>query len=369
MSKLIPWFILIGFFSLLILSVIFISRKVSFSLGLASNIPMYLLFSGIVIFFLTAGLGLINSTSNSGHLIYQIATISMGVYLFLLMSVLLTTLIHSFYPLKPAYFGLSLLLFTLGISLYGWWNAFDIKTTKLEVPMKGLQQEIKAVHLTDVHIGHFRTGSYLDNLVDQSNQLNPDVVFITRDYLDSKYALDYQYFAPLKNLKAPVYFVDGNHDHATQTRIIKEMMRKAGVRVLDNQVDEFMGLQVIGLTHMLADRESINMHASANNPTISETLPRLSIDKSKPSVLLHHSPDGIKYASKSGVNLYLAGHTHAGQIFPFNYIAALLFDYNKGLHQYENTKIFVSQGTGTFGPPFRLGTRSEVIDIKLIPSE
>lgn len=369
MSKLMPWLILIGFFSLLISSVIFISRKITFSLGLESNIPMYVLFSSIVIFFFAAGIAFINATSSMGHLLYQIATITMGVYLFLLMSVLLLSFIHVFYPLKPGLFGIAILAFTLSLSIYGWWNANNVRITKLEVPIAGLEQEIKAVHLTDIHIGHFRTGSYLDQLVDQTNRLKPDVIFITGDYLDSKYALDYKYFAPLRKLNAPVYFVDGNHDHATQTRLIKEMMIKAGVKVLDNQVEEFMGLQIIGLTHMLADRQSFNMHASANNPTISETLPRLNIEKNKPSVLLHHSPDGIKYASKAGIDLYLAGHTHAGQIFPFNFVAALIFDYNKGLHEYENTRIFVSQGTGTFGPPFRLGTQSEMIDILLIPAK
>jgi len=84
-------------------------------------------------------------------------------------------------------------------------------------------------------------------------------------------------------------------------------------------------------------------------------------------VLLHHSPDGIKYANQHGVDLYLAGHTHAGQLFPIKYIAKLIFDYNKGLRDYNGTKIYVSQGAGTFGPPMRVGTISELTLLKLKP--
>jgi predicted MPP superfamily phosphohydrolase len=87
----------------------------------------------------------------------------------------------------------------------------------------------------------------------------------------------------------------------------------------------------------------------------------------KPTVLLHHSPDGIQYANQHGVNLYLAGHTHAGQLFPVKYIAHLFFDYNKGLHDFKGTKMFVSQGVGTFGPPMRVGTKSEIVVITLKP--
>ncbi len=83
--------------------------------------------------------------------------------------------------------------------------------------------------------------------------------------------------------------------------------------------------------------------------------------------MLHHSPDGIKYANEYGIDLYLAGHTHAGQLFPINYLNALLFKYNKGLSDYNGSKIFVSQGAGTFGPPMRVGTKSEISLISLMP--
>lgn len=83
--------------------------------------------------------------------------------------------------------------------------------------------------------------------------------------------------------------------------------------------------------------------------------------------MLHHSPDGVRYAHKKGVDLYLAGHTHAGQLFPITLIAGMIYKFNKGLYNYNGTKVFVSQGAGTFGPPMRTGTHSEITVVRLIP--
>jgi predicted MPP superfamily phosphohydrolase len=172
---------------------------------------------------------------------------------------------------------------------------------------------------------------------------------------------------PLTQLKAPVYFVEGNHDRYTGVETIKSLLRELGIHVLENELTNWNELQVIGLNHMRADNETYNMHAAGNHATIKSTLEKLPINPNKPAVLLHHSPDGIKYAAEHGVDLYLAGHTHGGQLFPIKYIADLIFAYNKGLYDFMGTKIFVSQGTGTFGPPMRVGTKSEMAIINLKP--
>jgi len=109
------------------------------------------------------------------------------------------------------------------------------------------------------------------------------------------------------------------------------------------------------------------MHARDATETMQEVLSRLSVDKDKPAILLHHSPKGIRYARKQGIDLYLAGHTHGGQLFPLTFIAAMVHTYNKGFHDYQGTRIFVSQGAGTFGPPMRVGTYSEIAVITLVP--
>ncbi len=137
--------------------------------------------------------------------------------------------------------------------------------------------------------------------------------------------------------------------------------------MLSNTIAEVKGLQIIGLDYLMADKKTVNtFHAPPAGITIEEVLPMLPIDKNRASVMLHHNPIGVNYAADNGINLYLAGHTHGGQMFPSTLIAKAMFEFNKGLYQYnENTQVYVSQGSGTFGPPMRLGTDSEMTILHL----
>ncbi|MFR9547107.1 MAG: hypothetical protein SNJ29_16255, partial [Rikenellaceae bacterium] len=145
------------------------------------------------------------------------------------------------------------------------------------------------------------------------------------------------------------------------------LLEDNGVIVLANEKAELKGLQIVGLDYLLPDNNSVdNFHGAMSQTTMQSVLPTLGIEKNRASILLHHNPVGAEYAAENGVNLYLAGHTHAGQLFPATLVAKMMFEYNKGLYEYdENMQIYVSQGTGTFGPPMRLGTHSELTIINL----
>lgn len=366
--KYIPYVIMAAILALLALSVVYLSKKTILVFGVENTGLVYIGFSLLLVCFLVGSGALVNATGAMGHALYKIASIAMGIYLFLVLSFLVVDAFIIFLKLKPIAYGIIGFGLALIVSMYGYWNSTNIRITSLDIPLQGLKEEIKAVHLTDIHIGHFRTNGFLQKIIDKTNAQNPDVIFLTGDYLDSKYALDKKYFEPLKQLKAPMYFVDGNHDQATDNDSIVALMRSVGVSVLENEVTHFKALQIVGLTHMLADRNSFDMHASGHKPTVDETLRKLKVDKEKPTVLLHHAPNGIKYANQYGIDLYLAGHTHAGQIFPFNFLSNLIFEYNRGLHDYMGTKVLVSEGVGTFGPPFRIGTKSELISLTLAPN-
>lgn len=366
--KFLPYLILAFLLVIITLLVIYLSKKVFLIFGLESNKLVYVGFTLLTIFSFVSVFAFVNATSEAMHIIYKISAIALGLFIFTVFSFLLADAIGLFIKLKPAIYGILGFGLAALISIFGYWNASHIRISPVNIQMQGLNEEMKAVHLTDIHIGHFRTNGFLQQLMDKTNAQNPDVIFITGDYLDSKYALDKKYFEPLKQLKAPVYFVDGNHDHATNNDSIVALMRSVGVKVLENEVTHLNGLQIIGLNHMLGDKNSFDLHASEHNPTIDETLPKLDIDQEKATVLLHHAPNGIKHANKYGIDLYLAGHTHAGQIFPFNFFANLMFEYNRGLHDFNGTKVFVSEGIGTFGPPYRIGTKSEIISLTLTPN-
>ncbi|WP_286775382.1 MULTISPECIES: hypothetical protein [Sphingobacterium] len=144
-------------------------------------------------------------------------------------------------------------------------------------------------------------------------------------------------------------------------------VRKVGVRVLEDEITTFGELQIIGLNFMPANREKADRNTLSATSTVQEMLIKLKPDASRPTVVLHHGPSGIRYADEHGVDLYLAGHPHGGQLFPMTWVAQMDFEYNKGLHRYGNTNVFVSQGIGMYGPPMRVGTKSEIVVLNLKP--
>jgi uncharacterized protein len=367
MKQFFPLLFFIIFIGILIAANIYLTRRFNWYFNIESTKILYAVFPPLTLLMLFGVMPLSNTTNGLGSLIYIFSAITMGVILYLLLSTILVDLVRLFTNFSPKIYGLSAIVLTAAISLGGILNSWNIQVTQQEISIKGLNTEIRAMHLTDIHIGHFRGKNFLQKIVDKTNQQNVDVVFITGDLFDGKINLTMADLAPLTQLNAPVYFVEGNHDNYSGVQTVKKYLRETGVTVLENEVTHFSELQIIGLNHLRADSETFNMGANGAGATIQNVLPTLNIFKGKPTVLLHHSPDGIKYANQHGVDLYLAGHTHAGQLFPIKYIANLLFAYNKGLHNFNGTQIFVSQGVGTFGPPMRVGTKSEIALLKLKP--
>ncbi len=367
MKQFIPWLFFILFLTILAGANIYLAKRFNWYFSIEQTKILYFIFPALTAFMIFGMIPLSNTVNSFGSIIYVFAAITMGVLLYLVLAVLLVDAGNLLLKFSPRTSGFTVLAITLLVSLYGILNSWNIQITQHEVPVKGLKKEMRAMHLSDIHIGHFRGNNFLKKIVAKTNKENVDAVFITGDLFDGRINLTKEELLPLTQLKAPVYFIEGNHDRYTGIGTIKQYLRETGVHVLENELASFGELQIIGLNHMRADNETFDMHAAGNHATIKSTLNKLPIDKNKPTVLLHHSPDGIKYANQFGVDLYLAGHTHAGQLFPIKYIANLIFAYNKGLHDYKGTKIFVSQGTGTFGPPMRVGTISEIAVINLKP--
>ena len=329
--------------------------------------PLYILFPLITIFMMFGMFTTMNSVSGFGHSVNIAASVTVGFVLYLLIATIAVDLFGLAVKIKPLYSGIAAISLALLISIYGLWNAANVRINEVDIKIPGLVKPVKAVHLTDTHIGHMRDAGDMQKIVDMINDQNPDVVFFTGDLLDSKYQLNSQSLDPLGKFNAPIYFVEGNHDEYTGVDAIKDYLRKIGVNVLENEVRNWKQLQIVGLTYMNADENTTGPHTDPNGKNVKGILKELSIDTNKPSVLLHHGPAGVKYANDAGVDLYLAGHTHGGQIWPITHIAGLMFEYNKGLHDHNGTHVYISQGTGTFGPPMRVGTYSELTVLNLLP--
>ncbi len=312
-----------------------------------------------------------NMTSSTSQVLNTVASVGAGVFLILLTTLIVIDLAQLFIRMQPRTFGLVVLGLTVLISGYSLWNAQNIKTIYQNIQLPNLERPVRIAQLSDIHLGHFWGERTVEKLVRIVEKEDVDVVVITGDLFDGRVRLNEEVLTPFKRLTVPIYFVEGNHDMYSGAGDIIKILQNSGIQVLRNEIVNIKDLQIVGLNYMLSDLESFNMHHPPRaGQTIKEVLPTLNIDKSRASVMLHHNPIGAKYASENGINLYLAGHTHAGQLFPATFVAKAMFDYNRGLHRYDDTlQVYVSQGSGTFGPPMRLGTDSEVTIINLSKEE
>lgn len=297
--------------------------------------------------------------------------VATSLFLFLIMSVALTDLFNLIFKFSPQIRG----IFSTGLAVlfmvYGVWNAHTIKVREVTIPMKGLTHEIHAVHITDVHLGNLWGKRRVDKIVGKIKDLNPEVIFNTGDMFDSKvhFGEDKDVLAAFRTLNVPHYFVYGNHDEMVGVQKVIEQLKSAHATVLLNEIAYFGELQIIGLENKPVDENTFDPHGKPGAESIKSITTKLPIDENRPTIVLHHRPDGVKFMVTKKVDLFLAGHTHAGQLFPFSLITKLMFRYNRGLYHYDTINIYVSEGTGTIFLPVRFGTSSEIAAIRLIPGK
>lgn len=250
------------------------------------------------------------------------------------------------------------LIFMVVLSAWGAWNAYNPKVKNITVKIKNLPQEWKgkkAIQLSDVHLGHIYGKKFLNKIIKKVNTQNPDMVFITGDLFDGMDGALGSLINPLKNIQAPdgIYFITGNHETYLGVDKSIEALKDTSIRFLDDEMIDIDGMQILGISYPeRGDKKNI----SQTLETIKEFNPQ------KPSILLYHHPNAAKEAKDLGINLQLAGHTHRGQIFPFQLITYLVNGrYHNDLTQEGDFNIYTSTGTGTWGPMMRTSGRSEIV--------
>jgi uncharacterized protein len=286
-------------------------------------------------------------------------------YVFLTLAFVLLHVIERAWHIPKARVGAAALLLAAGATLVGavWANRFSVVETEIALP--GLDRDVVAMQLSDIHVGHHRGRKYLERIVEETNQRKPDIVLITGDLIDSEAAFVPGELEPLARFSAPVYYVGGNHEKYVDAERAFALVKKYGVNVLRSQVVETHGLQLVGLDYMNADEDTFDLHPSDDSRTIKSVLASLRLKDGMPSVLLHHSPAGAQYAAATGIDLMIAGHTHGGQFFPGTLVATAVFPFTHGLHHRGPLQVFVSQGAGTFMSRVRLGTSNELNLLRL----
>ena len=211
------------------------------------------------------------------------------------------------------------------------------------------------VHLTDVHIGPMIGRAFAELLVQRVNALSPDLIVITGDLVDGKLSELQQHIEPLRELRARdgVYAVTGNHEYYWNPEPWLAHLRSLGIRILRNEHTTIAGAFEL---------------AGVDDSTAGEDVPRAVAgrDPQLPLVLLAHHPRTITRAIKAGVDLQLSGHTHGGQMLPLGWLARLFDPKVAGLARFGPTWLYVSEGTGFWGPPLRVGTSCEIAAITLV---
>lgn len=251
---------------------------------------------------------------------------------------------------------------TGGVSAFSVREAIKaLHVNDVEVPVAESAAALKGyrlVQVTDIHVGPTIKKDFIEAMVAQINALEADVVAITGDLVDGSTANLGEHVAPLANIRAKhgVYFVPGNHEYYSGLREWMAFIDGLGIRVLLNdRVRIGEGERVFDL---------VGLDDETGRPDIDAAVAGRPADR--PLVVLAHQPRTIKQVRKHAPVLQLSGHTHAGQIWPFNYLVRLAQPYVGGLHKDGDTHIYVSPGTGYWGPPMRLGTQAEITHVRLV---
>ncbi len=262
-------------------------------------------------------------------------------------------------PARTTAVGAALLLATIAL-VQGTRSPVVEEVTITSPKISADQNGLRLVQLSDLHVGALLNSKWLQKIGTQVANLEPAAVVITGDLVDGNARRVAQVLPELQEFTAPlgVWAVTGNHEYYAGLEASVEVLRQAGFHVLRDEWAELVpGVVLAGVDDLTARRQ----FGDSRDPlpaTLAGRPPGLTI-------LLSHTPWKVEEAAAAGVDLMLSGHTHAGQIWPFNYITGLQYPYMEGRYQVGGMTLYVSRGTGTWGPRMRLPRAAEITVITL----
>lgn len=308
-------------------------------------------------------------------IIVKIGSIWLAVMLYLFLGLLVADIFMGIYNIsgfKPLAFLVEKRTIAIGVIyaitfvvvLVGYINALSPKVNQIEIKLTAdriIAQPLTIVAVSDIHLGTIISNGRLKRLTTLINSKKPDIILLVGDTFDEDLGpvLRNNMGEQLATLRATygVFAVTGNHEYYGNAAEAIKYLQTHGINVLQDTA-----ITINGMVNLIGrnDKQSISFLGKKR-----KTLEELSkeVNPNLPTILMDHQPFNLSEAENNNVTLQLSGHTHNGQLWPFNYLTKAIFELSSGYLQKGNTHYYVSNGYGTWGPPVRIGNRPEIVQI------
>ncbi|MFI5252154.1 MAG: metallophosphoesterase [Bacteroidota bacterium] len=256
---------------------------------------------------------------------------------------------------------------TIGVAMVaGHLNAISPRLKNLEITIPKAGGTLKNLNIavaSDIHLGTIVSQGRLEHIIDIINGLQPDLILLPGDVIDEDLGpvIKMNLGETLRKFKAKfgVFAVTGNHEYIGGVEPACKYLTEHGITMLRDKV------VLIENSLYLAGREDISIRQFARGKRMELKELVAGIDTTLPVILMDHQPFHLEDAMNNKIDLQLSGHTHHGQMWPFNYITEKVYELSWGFLRKGNTQYYVSCGVGTWGPPVRIGNTPEILNIRL----
>lgn len=268
---------------------------------------------------------------------------------------------------RPELTGLAVLLLVTGIIVYGAWNSRNPRLVQYDINIPksaGSLNELHVVVVSDIHLGKIIHNGRLLSLVQHVNNLEPDLILLPGDTIDESVStfVEQNMADSLLMLKSKygTFAVFGNHEYiGGHPEEARRVLQEAGITLLRDEYQKIAGsFYLVGRDYQ--SRERFWGSGRKDLFTVMEGL-----DRSLPMIMIDHQPSGLEEGQVQGVDLQVSGHTHLGQLFPFNLITKRIFETDWGYLRKGDFQLIVSCGYGTWGPPIRVGNVPEIVELNI----
>jgi hypothetical protein len=271
--------------------------------------------------------------------------------------------------LEPS--ALSALGLSAAVTVAGFVIARSPRIVNVEIPVSQLPEPLHGfsiAQISDVHVGPTIRREFVERLVRRVNELGTDLIAVTGDLVDGPVQLLATHTAPLSQLSARhgAFFVTGNHEYYSGEPAWTREIRSLGLTVLQN---EHVVLDHDGASLVVAGVPDLGAHHfDAGQRSDPAAALRGAPAEAGARILLAHQPGSAAAAAEAGYDVQISGHTHGGQFWPWNVFVRFFQPFTAGLHRVKGLWLYVSRGTGYWGPPNRFGVPAEITRIRLVPA-